>query len=117
MFWKLRDYVLPGKRNIEDEPATAQETRHVSTLLVECLVNGRMVYHKWHSEYDPEKDDYLKDYEDFLDWYTKPAQQRVLFYTIEYNEGQRVLKREHIVGVSVTKDQRKITGTPNRKII
>lgn len=106
MFWKTRDYILPGKRKVEDKTPT--ETKHISTLLVECAVNDRTVNHSWSVDYDPEKDNYLEAYKDFLDWYTKPSHQRKPFYTITYREGQRVLKREHIVGVSVTKSQREV---------
>lgn len=115
MFWKIRDYILPGKRKIEDAPTPATETRDVSTILVECLVNNKVVNHSWHTCYDPEKDDYLEAYKDFLDWYTKPARQRNQYYTMSYFEGLRVLKREHIVGVLVTKGQREMPVTSDKK--
>jgi len=107
MFSKLK-YILPGKA-VSKEAAVETVTKHITTLEVGYKQGNSVARFSWSTEYDPSiPDDHLKPYKDIMDWFTKPSKQRSQTFTLTYLEGARVLVRENVVEITITKGTKQV---------
>ena len=102
MFNKKLDYILPWgwRRGEVEEPKPP--LKNLVYLTLTCQRGSDMVQYSWHIEYDAETDPQaLEPFKEFHDWFLKkPRSTHFIFKSIE---GQRILFRNQIVGITLHK--------------